>query len=162
MKALSQPSFVPNKRKYLFCGDEEGMERLSPVIQRVQKENHSYQLLLVDEKEGKDISHWLQNQNMGSYLYIAVEWNKLKHLKKVAEDQGFSVDEAQCIGHGARFIQVFCYKCHLKTVVSGESIKQVIDCPHCHLTLSVSDHYSPLHDSYLGYPATIEKGSGHA
>lgn len=161
MKAMLQPTFVPCKRKYLFCGDQKGMERLTPIIQRAQKENHPYESVLVDEKEETDIMLWLQDQKMGSFLYIAMEWNRLACFMKIAEGCGFSEEESHYIGHGERIINVFCCKCHQKTKVNGEMINTFTSCSHCHLSLSVSEHYSPLQESYLGYPATIESGSGH-
>lgn len=159
MKTLLQPLFVPGKRKYLFLGDEEGMKRLSPTIQRVKKDDYPNESVLLDEKGATDISHWLEDQKMGSYLYIAMEWKKLTYFKKMAEAHGFSGEETQYIGHGVRFILVFCSKCHQKMEVNGEPISQITTCPHCHLTLSVSTHYSSLHEAYLGYAPCTESGS---
>ncbi|PFG07396.1 hypothetical protein [Bacillus sp. es.034] len=159
MKTLLQPLFVPGKRKYLFLGDEEGMKRLSPVIQKVIKDEYPNQSVLLDEREETDISRWLEGQKMGSFLYISMEWNKLFYFKKMAEAHGFSSEETQYIGHGVRFIHVFCSKCHQKMEVNGEPIDQITTCPHCHLKLSVSTHFSPLHEAYLGYAAPDRAGS---
>lgn len=155
MKTIMQPSFVPSKRKYLFCGDRVGMGILEPVMKIVDKEHLPSQFVLVEDKEKADISCWLKNQKMGSYLYIAVEWSRLPDLKRMAEVSGFSDDEAQYIGHGVRFINVYCCKCQKKTKVNGELPDAFTICPHCHLKLSVSDHYSKRMESYLGYPALI-------
>ncbi|CAN7495564.1 hypothetical protein [Rossellomorea sp. LjRoot5] len=159
MKSLLQPLYVPGKRMYLFLGDEEGMKRLSPIIQKVKKDDYLNESVLLDEKEEMDISHWLEDQKMGSYLYIAMVWNKLSYFKKFAEGHGFSAEETQYIGHGVRFIHVFCFKCHQKMEVKGDPINQITTCPHCDMKLSVSAHYSPLHEAYLGYAACTETGS---
>jgi dimethylamine monooxygenase subunit C len=159
MKNAIQPEFVPSKRKYLFYGDQKGMKRLTPIIKKVMKENVSFELVYLGEKEETDISLWLQNQRMGSYLYIAMDWSKLEGFKHLALECGFSKEEAQFIGHGVRMIDVFCCKCHQKTKINGEGLGKLhTTCPHCHLKLSVSDHYSPLQGSFLGY-ATLETGS---
>ncbi|MGM0842898.1 MAG: hypothetical protein ACQEWE_19355 [Bacillota bacterium] len=161
MKTEKQPVFVTNKRKYLFCGDNKGLERLTPIIKKVKKENISLEVVYLGEKEETDISLWLRNQRMGSFLYVAMEWSKLEGVKHLAVECGFSEEEAQFIGHGVRMIDVFCCKCHQKTKMNSEGLgKLPTTCFHCHLKLSVSDHYSPLRGSYLGY-ATLETGSDH-
>ncbi|MFC7785074.1 MULTISPECIES: dimethylamine monooxygenase subunit DmmA family protein [unclassified Rossellomorea] len=158
MKTETQPAFVPSKRKYLFCGDHKGMKRLTPIIKKVMKENVSFEVVYLGEKEETNISRWLRNQRMGSFLYIAMEWGKLEGLKHLAVECGFSEEEVQLIGHGIRMIEVFCCKCHQKTKIEGLGKLETI-CSHCHLKLSISDHYSPLRGSFLGY-ATLEMGSG--
>ncbi|MCA1060677.1 hypothetical protein LCL96_17205 [Rossellomorea aquimaris] len=154
MKGTLQPSFVPSKRKYLFCGDQEGMERLSSVIEKVRKDHLPFESFMVNGKQETDIARWMENQKMGSYLYIAMEWNRLTDVKKIAEECGFSEEEAQYIGHGERFINVYCFKCHQKMKVNSGLIHSCTTCLQCHLVLSISDHYSSLHESYLGYAAT--------
>ncbi|MGG1631630.1 dimethylamine monooxygenase subunit DmmA family protein [Rossellomorea sp. NRS-1567] len=159
MKDEIKPLFVHSIRKYLFCGDQKGMERLTPIIKKVMKENVSFEVVFLGEKEETDISMWMRNQKMGTFLYIAMEWSKLENFKNVAVECGFSEEEAQFIGHGVRMIDVFCCKCHQKTKIdSGKLGNLLTTCSHCHLKLSVSDHYSPLQGSYLGY-ANLETGS---
>ncbi|WRP07789.1 dimethylamine monooxygenase subunit DmmA family protein [Rossellomorea aquimaris] len=153
-----KPAFVHSKRMYLFCGDQKGMERLTPIIKKVMKENVSFEVVFLGEKEETDISMWMRNQKMGTFLYMAMEWSKLGNFKNVAVECGFSEEEAQFIGHGVRMIDVFCCKCHQKTKIdSGKLGNLPTTCSHCHLKLSVSDHYSPLRGSYLGY-ANLETG----
>jgi dimethylamine monooxygenase subunit C len=159
MKNEIKPAFVPRKRKYLFFGDQKGMKRLTPIIKKVMKENVSFEVVFLGEKEETDISLWLRNQKMGTFLYIAMEWSKLEEFMHLVVESGFSEEEAQFIGNGVRMIDVFCCKCHLKTKIdSGKLGRLPATCSHCHLKLSVSDHYSPLQGSYLGY-ATLETGS---
>ena len=159
MKIETLPAFVTGKRRYLFCGDHKGLERLTPIIKKVMKENVSFEVVFLGEKEETDISMWMRNQKMGTFLYIAVEWRKLENFKHLAVECGFSEEETQFIGHGVRMIDVFCCKCHQKTKIRGEGLGKLhTTCSHCHLKLSVSDHYSPLRGSYLGY-ATLETGS---
>lgn len=159
MKTGTQPAFVTGKRKYLFCGDNKGLERLTPIIKNVMKENVSFEVVYIGEKEETDITLWLRNQKMGTFLYIAMEWSMLEDFKHLALECGFSEEEAQFIGHGVRMIDVFCCKCQQKTKIKGEDFGRLLmTCSHCHLKLSVSDHYSPLRGAYLGY-TTLETGS---
>ncbi|MGE6754083.1 dimethylamine monooxygenase subunit DmmA family protein [Rossellomorea sp. NPDC071047] len=159
MKGEKKPAFVTSKRKYLFCCDQKGMKRLTPIINKVMEENVSFEVVFLGEKEDTDISMWLRNQKMGTYLYIAMEWSKLEDFKHLAMEYGFSEEEMQFIGHGIRLIDVFCCKCHQKTKIDrGKLYKLMTTCSHCHLKLSVSNHYSPLRGSFLGY-VTLETGS---
>ncbi|MDT9027033.1 MULTISPECIES: dimethylamine monooxygenase subunit DmmA family protein [Rossellomorea] len=159
MKTGTQPAFVTGKRKYLFCGDNKGLERLTPIIKKVMKENVSFEVVYLGEKEETDITLWLRDQKMGTLLYIAMDWSKLEDFKHLALECGFSEEETQFIGHGVRMIDVFCCKCHQKTKIDRGKLGELpTTCSHCHLMLSVSDHYSPLRGSYLGY-ATFETGS---
>ncbi|TMU85211.1 hypothetical protein FGG79_15150 [Bacillus sp. BHET2] len=153
------PAYVPNKRKYLFCGDHPGQQILAPLIKKAMNENVSFEAIFIGEKEETDIALWLQGQKMGCYLYIAIEWNKLSAIKKIAENCGFSDEEAQYIGHGVEMIHVFCCRCHQTTKMSRKGIKKPTRCSNCYLMLSVSDHFSPLKESYLGYMTTWEAGS---
>lgn len=159
MKSEILPVFVTGKRKYLFCGDNKGWEGLTPIIKKVMKENISFEVVYLGEREETDISLWLLNQRMGSFLYAAMEWSKLDEFKHLAGECGFSEEETQFIGHGVRMIDVFCCKCHQKSKIDSRNMgKLPTTCSHCHLKLSVSDHYSPIRGSFLGY-ATLETGS---
>ncbi|WP_413303324.1 hypothetical protein AA0X95_25860 [Bacillus sp. 1P10SD] len=145
---------IPGKRHYLFCADEKGMKLLQPLIDGIKDGNISYEIQIVKDNFSHTlISEWLSMQKMGSFLYAAAEWNSLKHLKLMAEDAGFSEEEAHYIAYGKQQIQVFCCRCHGISVLEKSQIER--NCDHCGLLLEVSHHYSKLRDAFLGYVAKL-------
>ncbi|MFC3884478.1 dimethylamine monooxygenase subunit DmmA family protein [Bacillus songklensis] len=164
---IQKATFISGKRKYLFCADQKGMSILTPIIERVIEEKLSFELLFMGENHEKelppaDLSKWLSQQKMGSYLYLAGPWNMLKSIKRLAEEIGFSDEEAQFVGYGVQQMNVFCCRCHgitemeiQETSQQEKKIKPEIMCRHCDLLLVVSDHYSSLRDAYLGYVAKL-------
>ncbi|MDQ1147613.1 hypothetical protein QE429_004440 [Bacillus sp. SORGH_AS 510] len=147
-------NFVTGKRHYLFCADEEGMKLLQPLIDVVIDGNISYEIQSMKEEwDPTYFSKWISRQKMGSFLYVAADWNRLKNLKRIAEDAGFSDEESQYIGCGKQQIKIFCCRCHgLSILEKGQSERT---CDHCDLLLEVSNHYSPLRDAFLGYVAKL-------
>lgn len=145
-----QIKLVRGKQKYLFYTDQRGFEFLLPVIEMVKELMLPYELVFEGER---DLSEWLTSQKMGTYLYGALEWSKLSSIKVLAEDIGFSVEEAQYMGYGNRRINVFCCRCHGLTEV--DSGVEKVNCIHCQLLLEVSEHYSSLREAYLGYVAKL-------
>ncbi|TLS35977.1 hypothetical protein [Pseudalkalibacillus caeni] len=158
-------TFIPDKRKYLFLTDQKGLVILQHVIDAVVESNLPFELVFIggsseDETPQTDVSMWLSQQKMGNFLYVSLQWDKLDSIKRLAEDIGFSNEEAQYIGYGEKKTNVFCCRCHGITVVreketSEEKELPEIRCKHCDLLLSVSDHYSSLRDAYLGYVAKL-------
>ncbi|WML57647.1 hypothetical protein [Neobacillus sp. PS2-9] len=147
-------TLVPGKRHYLFCADEEGIKLLQPLIDVVKDGNISYEIQIVKDNWNPILSsEWLRVQKMGSFLYATAEWNVLKKLKQLAEDAGFSEEEAQYIGYGKEQIKVFCCRCHGISVLEKGQPER--NCDHCGLLLEVSDHYSQLRDAFLGYVAKL-------
>ncbi|MDR6125096.1 hypothetical protein QFZ87_004693 [Bacillus sp. SLBN-46] len=145
---------VPGKPRYLFCGDEEGIKLLQLLIDVVKDRNISYEIQIVKDNWNNTLfSEWLSMQKMGSILYAAAEWTTLKTLKQLAEDAGFSEEEAQYIGYGKEQIKVFCCRCHGISVLEKGQPER--NCDHCGLLLEVSDHYSKLRDAFLGYVAKL-------
>lgn len=145
-----QITLVPDKRKYLFCTDQIGLELLQPVIEWVKELMLPYEIVIEGER---DLFEWLSPQKMGTYLYVSLEWSKLRTVKSLAEEIGYSVEEAQYIGYGDHRINVFCCRCHGLTEVDLGAME--ITCKHCRLLLEVSDHYSSLREAYLGYVAKL-------
>lgn len=154
----NQPIIIPSKRKYLFLADQQGMTILNPIIEQAIANNDSFELVFLGkqnepESPQTDITHWLINQKMGTYLYVALPWKELNPIKLMIEKVGFSEEEYRSFGYGDKPRNVFCCRCHGITVVANEEVE--ISCPHCHLLLEVTDHYSPLRDAYLGYVAKL-------
>ncbi|MEH7479542.1 dimethylamine monooxygenase subunit DmmA family protein [Neobacillus drentensis] len=153
---MDSATFVPGKRKYLFCTDEKGGAILQSIIDQVVDKNLSFEMVFIGKVQFTDLVAWLSEQRMGSYLYIAAHWNQLKTIKQLAEEIGFSEEEAQYIGYGEKEKNVFCGRCHGITTIDTENTEQVeVDCIYCNLRLEISNHYSRLRDAYLGYVAKL-------
>lgn len=147
-------TLVPGKRHYIFCADEAGLKILQPLIDAVKEEKISNEIYMVRENEDLEaLMEWFNMQKMGCFLYAAAEWKTLKGIKQLAENAGFSDEEAQLIGSGKQQIRVFCCRCQGISVV--DKGQQERTCDHCKLVLEVSDHYSPLRDAFLGYVAKL-------
>jgi dimethylamine monooxygenase subunit C len=151
---MKEAIFVPGKRKYLFCGDNNGINLLSQLIERVIEEGLLYdRFLITSDKELFQLSKFLKKQKMGTYLYAALPNNQLIQAKKLAEDIGFSEEEMQFIGYGKNVIRIFCCRCH--GINELRNYEEEFLCVQCGLELSVSDHYSVFHNAVLGYVAKL-------
>jgi dimethylamine monooxygenase subunit C len=149
-----EANFVPGKRKYVFCGDQQGIKLLSSVIERVKEEGLLHEVFLFEGNvEGSHLSKYLKGQKMGTYLYVVLPNDQLQQAKLVAEVTGFSDEEAQYIGYGEKVTRVYCCRCHGINEMKIAEIE--ILCDHCGLELSVSDHYSVFHNAVLGYVAKL-------
>jgi dimethylamine monooxygenase subunit C len=150
----SEGNFVPGKRKYVFCGDQQGIKLLSSVIERVKIEELLHEIFLIEGgAEWSQLSKYLRDQKMGTYLYVGLTNNQLLQAKLVVENIGFSDEEAQYIGYGEKVTRIFCCRCHgINGMINA---KEEILCEHCGLELSVSDHYSVFHNAVLGYVAKL-------
>jgi dimethylamine monooxygenase subunit C len=152
MKNCGSYAFVPGKRKYLFCGDKEGLTRLQPIIAEVTQHKLPFE---TGEVESTELTSWLGRQMMGSYLYVCVSWERIRDIKLLAVTIGFTEEEAQYIGHGERIVNMFCCRCHGVTAIPESQSNHRINCSHCQLMVTISDHYSSLRNAYLGYTAEI-------
>lgn len=150
-------SFVPGKKKYLFCADLKGKVILQPIMEQVIDKNADFEFFFLENKQNSvptftNLSKWLSGQRMGSYLYIAAPWSQFKFIKQLADEIGFSEEEAQFIGYGEKEKKVFCCRCHGITRLEVEQKELLeVNCIHCDLLLEISNHYSRLRDAYLGY-----------
>lgn len=150
----NEVDFVPGKRKYVFCGDQQGMKLLSNVIEQVKEEGLLHEIFLIEgEAEWSQLSEFLKDQKMGTFLYLGLANDQLLQAKLVAETTGFSEEEAQYIGHGEKVFRIFCCRCHGINETTN-TVEEII-CRQCGLKLSVSDHYSIFHNAVLGYVAKL-------
>ncbi|WP_163100806.1 dimethylamine monooxygenase subunit DmmA family protein [Peribacillus alkalitolerans] len=149
-----EPTFIPGKRKYLFCADQKGMGIFHEIIGKMKEINLAYEVRFI---ESTDISHWLSQQQMGSYLYVAAPFEQIKYISHLAHAIGFTTEEeAQYISYGVEKRNVFCCRCHgLTEIEISQQVQYEIQCLHCKLQLAISDHYSSLRDAYLGYIAKL-------
>jgi dimethylamine monooxygenase subunit C len=150
---INGPYYVPDKRKYIFLGDQVGITQLISIIEQVKTNNQPFEVVyLIDQVQqalADELIQKLSQQKMGCYLYVVVPWVNLHAIKQITEELGYSDKEAQYIGHGQKYIKVFCCRCHGIVEETCEKVETV--CNHCELKLEISDHYSSLRDAYLGY-----------
>ncbi|MBM7693625.1 hypothetical protein JOC77_003069 [Peribacillus deserti] len=148
-------AFIPGKRKYLFCFDEIGMSLLEKIMADIRAKDIPFEIFHFSHQESA-LPAWLSSQKMGCYLYIAVSRKYLYQIMCLAEAAGFSEEEVQLIGYGDKEIHLFCCRCHSITELAAAANKHAEQlCSCCGLLLTVSSHYSPLRNAYLGYPAII-------
>jgi hypothetical protein len=90
----------------------------------------------------------LDEQLIGTRLFISGTWPMISEIKKVAYTAGFTDEEIQCKGIGRKHENVFCVKCYR---LNGKKNEYEMVCEHCNTTLDVSTHFSRRLDAYLGY-----------
>lgn len=153
-------TFIGGKTKYLLCADKNGVTLLKPILDQIILTNQSMEFFFIgenaiDHPSIMDIKLWLSRQMMGSFLYLAFDREKLKSLKDLMKEIGFTEDEVQFIGYGIKRNSVFCCRCHWITEINNVELEIQVICEKCNLLLSVSNHYSKLRDAYLGYVAKL-------
>ncbi|MGD6776106.1 dimethylamine monooxygenase subunit DmmA family protein [Sutcliffiella horikoshii] len=152
----NEPIFQPGKKHYVLCGDEEGLDSLSPIKMILSNEKMSFEEIHLLSECSSEVDRKLERQKMGTFLYVAAEGNKLRKVLSMATKLGYSPEEAQYIMVEKEEKRIFCCRCHVISIVCGESIKRgILNCPACSLKLELSDHYSPIKDAYLGYVAEV-------
>lgn len=91
---------------------------------------------------------YLNNQPMGSRVYVCGEPQTVKRMIQLTEEAGFSSEEVLSERIGQRLERVFCIGCYL---VNPAAQSRFIHCMHCGRALEVSSHYSTRLDAVLGY-----------
>ncbi|MFG6495804.1 dimethylamine monooxygenase subunit DmmA family protein [Fictibacillus sp. UD] len=145
--------FINGKRKYIFCGDDQGLKLLSSVMEKVNEEGLTHERFILSDLKMSLLEDFLKSQKMGTFLYVALPSSELQQFRKPIEDIGYSEEDVQYIGYGEREIPVFCCRCH-EINTSNKELKRLY-CHRCGLELEVSDHYSAMHDAFLGYVAKL-------
>lgn len=145
--------FKIGKRKYIFCGDEQGFKLLSNVMDKVKEEGLTHEFFLLSDLKMSLLKDFLKSQKMGTFVYLAIPFLVLQQFRKVIENIGYLEEDVQYIGYGERKISVFCCRCH-EINTSNQEQKRLF-CHRCSLELEVSDHYSAMHNAFLGYVAKL-------
>ncbi|MGD6964246.1 dimethylamine monooxygenase subunit DmmA family protein [Fictibacillus phosphorivorans] len=145
--------FINGKRKYIFCGDEQGLKLLSNVLEKGKEEGLTYDRYLLSDFKMTLLEDFLKSQKMGTFVYLAIPFLVLQQFRKALEDIGYLEEDVQYIGYGERKIPVFCCRCHEINMSNQEQNRLL--CDRCSLELEVSDHYSAMHNAFLGYVAKL-------
>jgi hypothetical protein len=98
--------------------------------------------------EATALQTYLENQPMGTHLYIAASWASARRLTLVAEAAGYANEDIQVRGYGLKYQQVFCIACYTMNPIDDAS---TVTCRQCGKLLSVTDHYSRRLDAVMGY-----------
>lgn len=94
------------------------------------------------------LKDYLENQPMGTHLYIASSFMVTRQLVRVAEAVGYAAEDIQVRAYGQKYHQVFCIACYTINPIKGES---TVTCLNCGQLLAVSEHYSKRLDAVLGH-----------
>jgi dimethylamine monooxygenase subunit C len=95
-----------------------------------------------------DVSGILNQQTIGTHLFISGKWPMIQTIKERAYEVGFSENEIQTMAIGPKEEKVFCVKCYSYNLKKQEN---EISCDCCNTSLSVSNHFSKRINAYLGY-----------
>jgi dimethylamine monooxygenase subunit C len=141
-------SFSKGKRKFLFCADSTGEKSLHTLVHQAMEEGIPFDFHIFGDEPESFLDMWLNQQKMGSYLYISGGWNFVKRVEKIALAAGFSQEEMQMKVIGTVKKKLICCVCHAGNPIDDEAS---ITCMNCGAELEVSTHYSPRLEAYLGY-----------
>lgn len=141
-------SFTKGKRKYVFCADSNGADPLYILVQQAIEKKIPFDFLLIEHESDSFLGLWLNQQKMGTYLYLSGTWEFVNRIKNLALEAGFSDHEMQLNVQGPISKRVICCKCHGVNDVEDELH---IICMHCAVELEVSSHHSRRLEAYLGY-----------
>jgi hypothetical protein len=92
---------------------------------------------------------YLEDQPMGTHLYITAPWVWVRSIVRLAETVGYAKEDIQVRGFGQKYHHVFCIACYTTNPIDNAS---TVTCRQCGRVISVSDHYSPRWDAVMGYP----------
>lgn len=152
----NEPIFIPRKRHYVLCGDEEGLASLNSIKSVLLNEKLSFEEIHLSKECSSQVDKRLEVQKMGTFLYVAAEGKRLRKVIHTSKKLGFSREEAQYIRVDEEEMKIFCCRCHgISRVNNTVNIGDHVNCTACSLKLEVSDHYSPIKDAYLGYVAQL-------
>lgn len=174
IKIFKHPFFEgqPKCRKVLFLIDEsELFDSLATIDAFSQNRIEAEIYVKTDRQQGEileDIQHktsikinyipsfendkiesLLNEQLIGTKIFISGPWSMIKQIKEIASTVGFTDEEIYYNGSGEEDKKVYCVKCY--SYNKAEKNSNEITCGHCNAVLDVSKHFSKRLDSYLGY-----------
>jgi hypothetical protein len=158
-------------RKHLVFVDVHGVADVVPDVRRMAATGYPVEWNLVGESAGETDDHYidalisakrlwphvsdpdalrmyLEDQPMGTHLYIAASWESARSLVRIAEMVGYAKEDIQIRGYGQKYQKVFCIACYSINPIGDAP---TVICRQCGKVISVSDHYSRRLDAVLGY-----------
>ncbi|OHR65644.1 hypothetical protein HMPREF3291_12535 [Bacillus sp. HMSC76G11] len=163
--------FQPNDRKILLLIDESALFESLAIIDLLSLKKIETDIYIKTERQQGEIIDYLQSklhsnlnflsssgsqeaysilddQIIGTKLFISGPWPMIHQIKQMANAAGFTDEEIQFKGIGRKKEKVFCVKCYS---YNRKPNKNEITCEHCKTVLDVSNHFSKRLDAYLGY-----------
>ncbi|MEJ9232133.1 hypothetical protein LAV79_22230 [Peribacillus butanolivorans] len=117
------------------------------IIDYVKSKLHS-NINFLSSSESQEAYSILDEQIIGTKLFISGLWPMVHHIEQMAKVVGFTDEEIQYKGIGRKKEKVFCVKCYS---YNRKKNQNEITCEHCKTVLDVSSHFSKRLDAYLGY-----------
>lgn len=128
---------------YVRTDQQEG-EGFEKIEQLTGKKNH-----YVSDFENNQVETLLNEQLMGTKIFISGAWETFKRIQSIANKIGFSDDDIYFNGIEENNNKVYCVKCY--SYNTNTQYSNEITCEHCDTVLDVSTHFSKRLDAYLGY-----------
>ncbi|KMY42719.1 dimethylamine monooxygenase subunit DmmA family protein [Peribacillus loiseleuriae] len=122
-------------------------EEKDPVLDYLQHK-HGNNIKILSSFTADNIQAVLDQQLIGTKLFISGDWPLVRDVKQAAYEAGFTDAEIQTKEIGKKEEKVYCVKCYNHNEKTNSS---EIKCEHCHTVLDVSNHFSKRLDAYLGY-----------
>lgn len=117
------------------------------ILDHIQHITHN-KINYVSSFENDLIESLLNEQLIGTRIFISGPWAMFKQIKAIANTAGFTDEEIYFNGAEERNNKVYCVKCY--SYNKSQNTNQ-ITCEHCNTILDVSRHFSKRLDAYLGY-----------
>jgi len=139
------------RRKYLIisAGTTE-TNTIQSFLKEINGKKEYEFIEIADDLELKTISEVLEQQKMGTQLYISAQWDDAVTIFSAAIEAGFSEDEIQTHIFGEKRRYVYCMKCYHLQKVAVEETDTI--CHHCQISLEIGPFYSRERKGYIGYP----------
>lgn len=173
LNCLEHPFFEhhPNYRKVLFLIDESDLfDNLAIIDLLTQNKIETAIYVKTDRQQGEildhiqDITHkninylssfenddvetLLNEQMIGTRIFISGPWAMIHQIKEIANSVGFTDEEIHYNGSGENNNKIYCVKCYSYNMSQNTN---EITCKHCNTVLDVSKHFSKSLDAHLGY-----------
>jgi hypothetical protein len=117
------------------------------ILDHIQQITHN-KINYVSSFENDHVVSLLNEQLIGTRIFISGPWAMFKQIKAIANTVGFTSEEIYYNGPEESNNKVYCVKCY--SYNKRQNTNQ-ITCEHCNTILDVSRHFSKRLDAYLGY-----------
>ncbi len=121
------------------------------VLENIEKaiyENFPHLPIHFSQLDSADLSNYLQQQKIGTHMIVIGTRETITEWEKIGTQVGFPLDAIHKIVLEGDLKKVFCVRCY--SLFPSQTIEHVL-CKNCHSQLDVSNHFSKLHNAYLGY-----------
>ncbi|MFB6468174.1 dimethylamine monooxygenase subunit DmmA family protein [Cytobacillus sp. Hz8] len=140
-----------DRRKFLIVSAEpKEVDTIQQLIMQIHGKKEYELIQINDELQLQNINEVLNQQKMGTHLYISANWEHAVTIFSAAIEAGFSEDEIQTFIMGKKKRYVYCMKCYHHQEVEPEETDT--SCHHCQISLEIGPFFSRKRKGYIGYP----------